>query len=268
MQTDSFFCQLLKDLPETLFELLGQPASRAKAYRFDSVELKKSLRIDGLFLPKKRGLPLYFVEVQFRRLAKFYANLFAKVFCYLEENNPGQEWYAVAIFPGRGAEPRQLNPYLELLLSPRVRRIYLDEYPMPSDPPIGLGILQLVTAPQEQTPDLVAKVLHKVEHELTDVEQRPKVVELVEELLMLRYTQKSREELRTMFKLRDLRKTRVWQEAAQEGREEGKAEGREEGQSKERKAVIKNLRSSGFELKRISEYLKIPIDEVRRLAKD
>ena len=67
METDSFFCQLFKQMPQTLFELLGLPAERARAYRFDSVEVKKSFRIDGLFLPRKASLPLYFVEVQFRR---------------------------------------------------------------------------------------------------------------------------------------------------------------------------------------------------------
>ena len=91
METDSFFYQLFQQLPQTLFELLDLPAVRAKSYRFDSVELKKSFRIDGLFVPNKRTLPLYFVEVQFQRLQTFYANLFAKVFCYLEENDPKQE---------------------------------------------------------------------------------------------------------------------------------------------------------------------------------
>ena len=38
METDSFFCQLLKQLPQTLFELLGLPAKQARGYRFDSVE--------------------------------------------------------------------------------------------------------------------------------------------------------------------------------------------------------------------------------------
>ena len=90
METDSFFCQLLKQLPQTLFELLGLPSEQALAYRFDSVEIKKSLRIDGVFLPIRVGLPVMFVEVRFQPLAKFYANLFGKVFWYLEENDPGQ----------------------------------------------------------------------------------------------------------------------------------------------------------------------------------
>ncbi len=110
METDSFFCQLFKQLPQTLFELIGLPAEQAASYRFDSVEVKKPFRIDGLYIPRKPNLPLYFVEVQFRRLAKFYANLFSKVFCYLEENDPAQDWVAVAIFPTRKSEQQNLAP--------------------------------------------------------------------------------------------------------------------------------------------------------------
>jgi predicted transposase YdaD len=47
METDAFFCQLFKQLPQTPFELIDVPVSRAKSYRFDSVGVKKSLRING-----------------------------------------------------------------------------------------------------------------------------------------------------------------------------------------------------------------------------
>ena len=98
MESDSFFWQLLAKLPETLFALLGLPASRAAEYRFESVEVKKSYRLDGLFIPSKSTLPIYVVEVQFQRNRKFYANLFAKVFSYLEVNDPNQDWRALALF--------------------------------------------------------------------------------------------------------------------------------------------------------------------------
>jgi Protein of unknown function (DUF2887) len=39
MESDSFFYQLFKELPQTLFDLLGLPATQAESYRFDSVEL-------------------------------------------------------------------------------------------------------------------------------------------------------------------------------------------------------------------------------------
>ena len=259
METDSFFCQLLKQLPQTLFELLGLPAERALAYRFDSVEVKKSLRIDGVFLPATTNLPVMLVEVQFQHSTKFYANLFGKVFWYLEENDPAQEWIAVAIFSSRGVEPKELGPYEDLLRSPRVKRIYLDEYPMPADPPLGLSILQLVSAPEAQAKPLVARLIQKAEAELADSELGQKVVELVEELLIRRYPKFNRDEVRAMFPLTDLRKTRVWQEIHEEGVEEGKRLAQAE--------LVRKCLAKGMTAKEIANFLDISVPEARKLIK-
>ena len=83
MKTDNYFYLLLKQLPETLFALIGKPLSETSAYRFDALELKKSYRLDGLYRPDDSDLPLYFVEVQFQPSTTFYANLLAKVFLFL-----------------------------------------------------------------------------------------------------------------------------------------------------------------------------------------
>src|SRR5260221_9582301 len=118
MESDSFFWQLFKLLPDTLFELVGQPTSTAASYRFDAVEVKKSYRLDGLFIPSRRDLPLYFVEAQFRRNAQFYTNLFAKVYSYLEKQRSNQDWQAVALFENRQMEPKSL-PSCEVLVNSR-----------------------------------------------------------------------------------------------------------------------------------------------------
>jgi predicted transposase/invertase (TIGR01784 family) len=266
METDSFFWQLFKQLPQTLFELLGLPTAQARGYRFDSVEVKKSFRIDGLFLPRKPGPPLYVVEVQFQRVPSFYANLFAKVFCYLEENDPGQDWRAVAIFPGRRIEPMQRGPYEDLLQSPRVHRIYLDELPPVADPPVGLGILQLVSAPVAEAKSLVTRLLQKARRDLASSGLAAQVVQLVEELLLRRFSMLTREEVRAMFGLEDLRKTRVWQEAHEEGREEGLSQGREQGQALTKKAIIGKMLAKGMTVKQIAALLDMSAQEVRRLA--
>jgi predicted transposase/invertase (TIGR01784 family) len=260
METDSFFWKLLKQLPQTLFELLGLPAQHARQYRFDSVEVKKSFRIDGLFLPGKAVLPLYFVEVQFRKSQSFYANLFAKVFCYLEDNDPAQDWVAVAVFPNRAMEPKNLAPYQELLGSGRVRRIYLDEHPIPANPPLSLGILQLLSAPLQQLKTLVGRLLGQAQKEFAGTELAVKTVQLVEEFLVRRFPQLSREEIRAMFQLEDLRKTRVWQEAREEGRQEGRQE--------ERQEFVQRLLAKGMPIKEIAALLETSIAEVRRLSKN
>lgn len=185
METDSFFCQLFKCRPETLFELLGEPSVRARSYRFDSVELKKSFRIDGLFLIR-HTMPLYFVEVQFHRLERFYANLFAKVFSYLNENRPGQDWRAVAIFPSRREEPRRHKPYDDLLASPRFKRFHLDELVLPADPPLGLGILRLVSAPEDEAWQLAGPLMRKAKTEIGDPDESANVIQLITQALCRR----------------------------------------------------------------------------------
>jgi predicted transposase/invertase (TIGR01784 family) len=267
MEADSFFCQLLKQLPQTLFELLGQPGDQARDYHFDSVEIKKSFRIDGLFVPTKPALPVYFVEVQFRRNATFYANLFAKVFLYLEANPSMWDWAAVAIFESRRFEPKRLEAYNDLLLSRRVTRIYLDEFQVPIDPPLGLGILQLVSAPIADVKRLVETLVKKAEGNKVGAELGRKVIELTEELLLRRFTELDREEVRKMFQLHDLRKSKVWQDARQEGINEGIEKGIEKGKSIEKRVTIRRCLAKGMSIKETADFMEIPEQEVRRLAK-
>jgi predicted transposase/invertase (TIGR01784 family) len=258
METDSFFYQLLKQLPETLFALLGQPLSRAAEYRFESVEIKKSYRLDGLFVPARTDLPIYSVEVQFQRARAFYANLFAKVFSYLEANDPDQDWIAVAIFANRTLEPKRQPAYEDLLASPRVRRIYLNELSNPGEGPPGLAILQLATIARTETRELVSSLFRRANQE-PDCERAEVIVRLTEEMLIRRFHELDREEIRRMFKLQDIRKTRVWQEAREEGIEEGVEKANQE--------LVKRLRASGHSLKEIAELSGISMTEVRRLAR-
>jgi predicted transposase/invertase (TIGR01784 family) len=254
METDSFFWQLLKELPDTLFVLLGLPVSKAAAYRFDAVELKKTHRLDGVLIPKSARLPLYFVEVQFQRRSRFYANLFAKVFLYLEANDPGQDWHAVALFANRKIEPKKRKPYRALLESPQVHRLYLDELSVSESEAFGARILQLFTAPDGEIEGLVHRLVDQAQREI-DAERGEAVLQLIDVLLMRRYDQYTREEIQRMFKLADLRKTRVWQEA------------REEGQELARRAIVQNLRADGKSIKEIAQLLKLPEREVRRLTR-
>jgi predicted transposase/invertase (TIGR01784 family) len=90
----------------------------------------------------------------------------------------------------------------------------------------------------------------------------------VEELLIRRFAQLSREEIRAMFQLHDLRKTRVWQEAQEEGLEKGREEGQAEGIKLAKKELVQKWLAKGKKLKEVAELLDLPLEEVRRLAKD
>ena len=266
MESDSFFWQLFKSLPETLFALLGQPTAIAANYRFDAVEVKKSYRLDGLFIPSRPGLPLYFVEAQFRRNPQFYTNLFAKVYSYLEKQRSKQDWQAVALFENRRMEPKVL-PSCEVLINSRhVRQIYLDELTVAEQATPGLKLLQLVTIPKPESQQLVKRLLDESKRE-PDCERSRVIVQLVEEILMRRFTELDREEVRRMFHLHDLRESKVWQEAEKTGQEKGREEGREEGRELKKRELVSLWLADGKTLKEIAELLHVPLSEVRRLSR-
>ncbi len=275
-ETDAFFYRLFNQLPQTFFDLVGVPKKRAAKYRFDSVELKKAFRIDGMFVPRGSNLPIYIAEVQFQRRKDFYANLFAKVFSYLGENNPRQEWIAAAIFPTRKQEPRDIRPYEDLIHSKRVMRIYLDEIVKGESQPAGFDILQLLFATMREAQEIAPRVIDKAQVEMPNSEQQSNVVELLEEMLLSRFPQMTREEMRMKFQLHDIRKSKVWQEARQEGHGEGKEEGRAEGRDEGiaagkaeayRELVEKHLRR-GKSRQQIAEMLEISVDVLEQyLAK-
>lgn len=139
-------------------------------------------------------------------------------------------------------------------------RIFLDEYPMPPDPPVGLGILQLVSAPESEVQNLVERLRHKAEHEIHDSEMSKRVIELVEELLLRRFTQFDREEVRKLFQLQDIRKSKVWQEAHETGIEKGRAE--------TVLGLVRNFLVKGMSIKEIAELLNLSLKEVRKFAKN
>ena len=268
MQTDHLFYRIFEQFPVSFFELIGQSAQIAAAYRFDSVELKQtSVRVDGLWKPIKSSskLPLYFGEVQFQKNPRFYSNLFSKVFWYLDKNKPGQNWRAVAIFAKRSLEPNELEPYQELLDSPKVIRIYLNELSKKKTS-LGISIVQLVVAKDEEVPEKAVNLLERTKQELADQQTRVKVIDLIETIVIYKLPDKSREELEAMLGLEDLRKTKFAQEMLTEGLEEGLARGRVEGLVQGKLEAVPELLKRGFTLEQVAEILKLEVEQVRQAA--
>jgi predicted transposase/invertase (TIGR01784 family) len=89
-------------------------------------------------------------------------------------------------------------------------------------------------------------------------------------VLIRRYHELDRVEIRRMFKLHDIRKTRVWQEALEEGIEKGIEKGIEQGIEKgrvlEQRQLVARLQANGLTRKEIADLLQISLSEVRRLV--
>ncbi len=132
MKTDSLFYRLFQNYPQLLFELIGFNLNSPQDYHFQSVEIKQTaFRLDGVFVPlnDNRELPLFFIEVQFQSETAFYSRLFSEIFLYLRQYQPINPWQAVIIYFSRSIDIGDTPHYLDLLDSPRVTRIYLDEIP-------------------------------------------------------------------------------------------------------------------------------------------
>ena len=127
MKTDSIFFEIFQKLPQTLFELLGEPAERGEQYEFRSVEVKQTAyRIDGVFIPKSGAVArtVIFVEVQFQKDDGLYERLFSAIMMYLAQNPEVEDWRAVAVYPRRSVEQENRFRYRSLLQSEQFQVIY------------------------------------------------------------------------------------------------------------------------------------------------
>jgi predicted transposase YdaD len=90
--------------------------------------------------------------------------------------------------------------------------------------------MQLIVAKPRQSQNYVEKIVERVKGQ-TDV-QNQAIIELVSTVMVYKFPELSREVIEAMFSISELKQTRVYRDAMDEGRVEGRVEGRtEEAQS-------------------------------------
>ena len=261
MKTDPIFYQIFLEFPGLFFELINQSPELAKVYQFSSVEVKQlSFRLDGVFLPKPEvNEPIYFVEVQFQVDPNFYSRFFSEIFLYLDQTQLKNDWRGVVIYPNKSVESYQTGRYQELLNLPRVRRIYLDEFDV-TESSIGLETIKLVVESEETAVTKAKVLIGQVTEEMTDATQQRDMIQLIETIIVYKFTKKSRKEIEAMLGLGDLRQTRVYQEAL----EEGKLEGELKGMLK----TVPLMFKLGATAEQIAEALGLKVEDVRKAAQE
>ncbi|MFN7524565.1 MAG: Rpn family recombination-promoting nuclease/putative transposase, partial [Dolichospermum sp.] len=90
------------------------------------------------------------------------------------------------------------------------------------------------------------------------------LINLIETIIVYKLPKKSRKEIEAMLGLSELKQTRVYQEALEEGKAEGKAEGQAEAT---RKFALKLLRT-GMNLQQIAEVTELSLQQVQALQKE
>ncbi|OLT60057.1 Rpn family recombination-promoting nuclease/putative transposase [Moorena bouillonii] len=248
MKTDTIFYRLFQSFPSIFFELINHSPTEAQAYQFASVEVKQlAFRIDGVFLPTTTTAqqPIYFVEVQFQRDSEFYSRFFTEIFMYLNKNKISNDWRGVVIYPSRNVDKGATQQYQELVDSPRVSRIYLDELAETSAPSVGIATVQLIVTEEDTAISLAQDLIQRTTEEIDNERQKRELLQLIETILVYKLPKLSRTEIEAMFSLSDLRQTKVYQEALAEGRLEGIQEGRLEGIQEGRLEGIQEGRLEG-----------------------
>ncbi|MGF1675519.1 MAG: Rpn family recombination-promoting nuclease/putative transposase [Rivularia sp. (in: cyanobacteria)] len=252
MKTDTIFYTLLQNLPSVLFEILQQPPTQALHYEFSSVEIKElARRIDGLFLPKSEYPqdPIYFVEVQYQRDDDLYWRLITESFVYLNQYRPDKTWQAVVLWAKRSLDPGIPIAYRTSLSDGQIQVIYLDEL-VETSSSIGLRIIGLVIAPEEQAVEVGRNLITQLQ--LADVTNRQQLLELVERMLIYKFSNQSRQELEAMFGLTEWRQTKFYQEVEQEVEQKTKLE------------AIPRLLNMGLSIEQIAQALELEVEVVRK----
>jgi len=225
MRTDTLFYQLFQTFNTLLFELTAQPVAEAIGYEFTSVEVKeKAFRFDGVFLPNIVEKPIIFTEVQFQRNEDIYWDLMSESCMYLRQYKPTNNWQAIAIFARRSYDPGELPHFREFFASNRITRIYLEDWLDRETNSLGISIVQLILTSEAEAPEFARQLAIQVEQETPPL-QRDQIVEFIETVLVYKFPQLTREEIQAMFTIDDLKQTRYYQDAKQEGMQQGMQQG-------------------------------------------
>lgn len=260
MKTDSIFYRLFLEFPEFFFELIGRSTEEASGYQFTSIEVKQlSFRLDGLFFPKvdDPNQPFYLVEVQFQPDKELYYRLFSELFLYLRQYQPVYPWTVLIIYPSRKIEREEIRHFASLLQLSQVRRIYLDEISGEEDY-LGIGVVKLVVESKEQVANSAKRLIQQAQQRLTDEAIQNNLIDLIETIVIYKLPQKSRGEIEAMLGLEDLKKTKFYQEAYQDGEQIGEMKAKLE--------AIPELIKEGLTLEQISRVLKLPLEVIQQTS--
>ncbi|NOT53196.1 MAG: Rpn family recombination-promoting nuclease/putative transposase [Deltaproteobacteria bacterium] len=223
MKTDSLFYRLFRNHPGLALDLLGLNYS-PDSYRFGAEDIKQtSFRLDGVFTPLSSDAeqPYIFAEIQYQPDPDFYDRLFSEIALYLRINKPTHPWMALVIYPTRGTERPANIGFRPFLTLPQLQRVYLEDFPNREHPTPRLGLLSLIASDPRQTLVLARDWLRQHGDTSTDT------LDFIETILVYKLPRLSREEIRLMLGLEDtqLKQTRFYQEAKEEGVQQGVQQG-------------------------------------------
>jgi predicted transposase YdaD len=148
--------------------------------------------------------------------------MFAEVGMYLAQNRGTYDWKAVAIFPGRSLESKNQLRHRTMLQGEQFTAIYLEDLLKIRSESLGVQLLQLIVVKPKQSEPYIQNIVSQLSHKTNS--QNQAIIELVSTVMVYKFPELSREVIEAMFTVRELKQTRVYRDAMDEGRVEGRTE--------------------------------------------
>ena len=230
MKTDKLFYRIFLNQPDLIAELIPGIPSDCEFEYSAPVLKEKETRLDGLLTPisNNSDVPLIFLEAQMQRDTKFYSRYFRGIFSYIDQYEISENWRGLIILLNKRLELGSELPHRNLLNS-QVERLYLEDLLHQDDLSPNLALLRLIVTPKDQAGLAARKILNSVS---TEAEFQLKL-DLVESILVNKFTQLTLEEIQKMLNLKeaDITQTRFYQEVLEIGEKKGLQQGVQQGEA-------------------------------------
>jgi predicted transposase/invertase (TIGR01784 family) len=167
------------------------------------------------FVAERKGRP--FRLGNFQKDPVFYQRFFGEIYSYLNLHPETVDWQAVVIFPRRSIEPINRHVYRANLNSDQVHRIYLKDFNGLATESLGIGLMQLILANKNDAVTQAQALLSKTQNQVQTDPKIAAIIDIIETIVVYKFPKLSRDEIKRMFGLSELRETKVYQEGRQEG---------------------------------------------------
>jgi len=263
MKTDVIFYELIKELPQIFFELIGKPDTNPNIYTFTAPEIKQqSFRLDGLFstIDGFENEPLYFVELQTYKDEEFYERLFGEIFVYFRQYQPANsDWYVIVVYDRRSNET-PVHPRYRFLIEQHLRCIYLNELSVSKEYSLSIGIAKLFIETPKKCTSLAQQLINQAQENLHDENLQKKVLAFIQAIVFYKFPTLSLEEIEAMLDLDEFKNTRLYKSILAKTRPETELE--------TKLKLVPKCIQKGMSIQEIAEFLELDVETIRKYLQE
>lgn len=158
------------------------------------------------------------------------------------------------LHPNRSVDIGNIKHYREFFDSQRVRRIYLDELGETASLPIGIATVKLVVVAEDIAIREARELIDRTKSEINSPLKQQQLLQFIETIVAYKFPTMSREDMEKIFGLSELKQTKFYQEAFQEGIQQGKLQ------------AVRPMLAAGLTVEYIGQALDLSVEEVRQVT--